>query len=247
MNVLILSDAHLQQLNELLQKSLEEASNFDHSESDSIDQLMVALRAEPSCEVLMEAAVSAGAKMGHFMNLAGIANSEDDYSLAANRIYREHHGDDFELDDKVMVERSVDGAFVSSWVWVASASAGIPEFEDLATSIVKHIHGARPGLAVESPVVSAKVDLINTIFAESEENDHRFTVQELVNIDGESPAASLVLAGEAVTIKMSDLLREVSLLAAELEFDPFLIKQVDLWLEEYGVAFDQAFHTIQQA
>lgn len=243
MNVIILSDAHLQQLNQLLHKSLEEASNFDHSESDSIDQLMVAIGEKPSPDALMSAAVEAGATYGMFAEHYGVPKESDCYALAAQEEYKRDLGDEFELDEMVIVERSLQGAFVNCFLWVSASDAGAMEIDSLVPAMIEHIHESRSDLEEVDPAMAGKVDFVDALFDDS---DSIASILRLHAIGGECVVADIAIGDVVYQTKITDLIIEVADLAKESGFDDFQYQQLMLWLAEYGSALGNKLYPVNQ-
>lgn len=238
MNVITLSDARLSQLNAILHDRL--TACVQAEELDALDALMADLRSAPDVDVLHKASIAAGATFSSFVKHLGVSSETDPFALA---VKARALGDDCELDDTVVIERSYSGAFVSSWLWVSSYEAGLKDIDELLIQQVDFIKERSPDLAATNPVLSAKVEWLGLLFSNPAEVSWVNALKS--DLSGDQEVSTLVFAGEKVEMPVSDIVLEVSGLSVELGFNQHTAEQVRLWEALYRTDFNRVFAVMQ--
>lgn len=210
-----------------------------------IKDLLVEIEAEQSPSELAQAAVESGVTLVEFMANFGTAKAGNPYAEAAEDIFKNRfgHGDDIEFDDILVVERTLNGAFVTSSVWVASGDAGAMDITDNIESMHQMILREIPASELESTelLLADKADFLVSLIRDGAGDTLNY---KLHAIGGESPLSKIMLAGEIREVTISGLIRDVAARAGELGYDQFQLEQVGLWLDEYAVDLDTKFQRV---
>lgn len=241
MKAIILSkDTHALLVERLVEMDRRSLSSV---ECDALDALIEDVNVAPAPEQLIKAAIDSGANYGTFVNAYGVAKESSGYALAAQDKYKSQMGDDCELDEMVIVERSLSGAFVSTFLWVSAGDAGAMDVDELLPAMLSCIHQAEPGLADNDPALAAKVDFVADLISDPAT---LHSIACLPAIGGESKPTAITIGGVVYQTTLCAIIREVANLAAKHGFEEFQIEQLDLWLLESGAALSNKFYPANQ-
>lgn len=241
--IIVLSDASHAFLTDYLKYCERTCPQMDTQAQ--IRDLLVEIESEKPGGEIAEAAVQAGVSMVDFMANYGTKKEGNPYAEAAEDIFKNRfgHDDNIEFDDILVVERTLNGAFVSSYVWVSSSDAGALCITDLIESMHDFFMRKIPSVDLDSieALLAAKSDFLMSLILDGAGDTLNY---KLTPIAGESPVSKIMLAGELHEVTISGMLRDVGAKARELGFDEFQLEQLDLWLAEYAVDLDTKFQRV---
>lgn len=206
-----------------------------------------AFAAVPDVKALVDAAVEAGAGIYSIeCSALGVSSDESPFAQAAVHIKNvaSFSGDDIDIDDRVVVNRGTNGAFVSAWLYVRNEDAGIPDVVDqLMFDLVDHLEGVDlTSAALETQVSAEQISFVSDLFDSCE---NQKTLSNLVGSASDEVLSRLVFNGVRHEKPLSQVVKEVVELGAQTGFPPLLVETIELWLEEYGDGMDSAL-AVQQ-
>jgi len=214
------------------------------AEEQGVEEFIEALETTPHGSDVVKAAKASGVTIVQFMSGFGGPKAGNRLAETAEDIYKHARGqgDDIEFDDVLIVDRVLDGAWVSSNVWVYSSDAGALDIADNIEAMCDFLKQKIEAFAKREPLLDATCDFLVDLVSDNPSSPF----ENLEPIEGNSPASMITLAGEPSAITPSGLIRDVATKAKELGYEPFQLEQLELWLEKYAVALDTGFHAVTE-
>ncbi|MDG1580905.1 hypothetical protein [Pseudomonas sp. GOM6] len=214
------------------------------AEEHDVAGLIESLEAVPHGSDVAKAAVENGVTMIQFMASYGVPKVGNRFAEAAEDIYKHARGqgDDIEFDDILIVDRVLNGAWVTSNVWVYASDVGALDIADNIEAMRDFLHDGIAGFETADPLLFEKCELLLELAWDGPTGPFA----GLQPIAGESPSTTITLAGELQPVTLSGLIRDVAAKAEELGYDKFQLEQLELWLAENAVALDTKFHAVTE-
>jgi hypothetical protein len=199
-----------------------------------------------SVDSLVKAAVDAGASLSQFTEQSGELLADSVFGTAALQI-KQNSGfsdDDIEFDDRVMVARSTQGAFVSSWAWVSNNDAGIPDVaEELMLNMIEHLElTEKNSVSIERLVSQDQINFVSDLFSPAK------NVSVLGSLSSKKwgPVISrLIFDGTRVEKTITQIVKEVVEMASNAGYPTVMVVTLELWLAEFGSDLDREFSVYQ--
>jgi len=214
------------------------------AEEHDVSGLIESLEAVPHGSDVAKAAVEHGVAMIQFMGSYGVAKAGNRFAEAAEDIYTQARGlgDDIEFDDTLIVDRVLNGAWVTSNVWVYASDVGALDISENIEAMRDCLNDQIADLEKADPLLFEKCELLLGLAWDGRSGPF----EGLQPIAGESPTTTITLAGELHAVTLSGLIRDVAAKAEELGYDKFQLEQLELWLAENAVALDTKFHAVTE-